>query len=364
MSDMKKDMFGLIMAGGAGTRFWPLSRKSRPKQFLPLLENGCSLYQKSCERIAGSVIKWENIYVVTSEQHVEYINEQTPLIKRENILLEPAGKNTAPCAGYAASVISRRTAGEPVIAILPADHIITEEDVFRQHLNSAYNAVKDGTNIVTIGINPTRAETGYGYIEKGEKNNHIKNMFSSLRFVEKPDKDKAVEYLERGNFLWNAGMFVMKAKSLLNSFKEFLPQMYQPMIKLGEIVDRPKGWQEVEKIYNQLNSVSLDYGIMEKAEDISVIEAEMGWSDLGSWESFANFLLESGRLEALSGENISVNSSGNLIIGTNRIITTCGIENTVIVDTGDALLVAKLDASQDVKLVVEELRRQGKKNLL
>ncbi len=362
MADPEGRFFVVIMAGGSGTRFWPLSRKSRPKQLLEIFDNGTSLYNKSCERILPCLSGWEDIFVVTSGDYVEFIGEQTPLIPRENILLEPVGRNTAPCAGYAASVISTRISADSVMVLLPADHIVVDEENFRKKIKLAVSLVEAGKSFVTIGIRPDRAETGYGYIEKGKAEIFGDGVFSALRFVEKPDIHTAEKFLESGDYLWNAGIFVMKVSSLLNAFRDFLPEMYDGINSLGELSTNPKGWRRIENIFSGFESLSIDSGIMEKVKDLWVIESDIGWSDLGSWESFASFV--SGQGKSFCGDRIEVKSSGNLIIGNKRLIALCGVNDLVIVDTGDALLVSRLDSSQDVRLIVEELKKKGKTGLL
>ena len=275
----------VIMAGGKGERFWPKSRVNMPKQFLSLTDDGKSMIQHTVERLKD-IVEFENIYVVTNELYKGLVNDHIPSIPKENIIVEPVAKNTAPCIGLAAIHIAKKNPDSKMI-VLPADHLIKFNEIFTDTLKTALDVVENGDNLVTIGITPSYPETGYGYInfKRGDSLPSIKNVYEVLKFEEKPNIEKAKEYLASGQYLWNSGMFVWKTSTILNNFKEHLPKIYQGL----EVIEKSIGTDEYEKILKEefvkLPSESIDYGIMEKAKNIYVVPGNFGWDDVGSWLS-------------------------------------------------------------------------------
>ena len=275
----------VIMAGGKGERFWPKSRTNLPKQFLSLTNDGKSMIQHTVERVK-KLVDIENVYVVTNEMYKNLVLENIPDIPKENIIIEPVAKNTAPCIGLAAMHIAKKDINSKMI-ILPSDHLIKFNEIFIDTLKTTLNVVEKGDNLVTIGITPNYPETGYGYINftKGENFKDSANVYEVLRFVEKPNLEKAKEYLTSGQYLWNSGMFVWKASTILKNFKEYLPEIYEGLQKIGESINTEKYEEVLKKEFFNFPSESIDYGIMEKAKNIYVIPGNFGWDDVGSWLS-------------------------------------------------------------------------------
>ncbi len=354
------DICVVLMAGGVGRRFWPASRQKKPKQFLDIFEGNSSLFQKACERLAGVLVDWDSIYVVSSEKHIPHISKQCPNILRKNLLVEPEGKNTAPCAGYAGSVIRNRHGEESVMVLLPADHLIKKEERFVQILERAAETAADKGVLTTLGITPTRAETGYGYIRKGSPTENGKDVFEVEEFVEKPDRSTAEEYLKSGDYLWNSGMFIWKTGVFLKAFKKHLPDLYDPVMKAGEAVSSAKGWRVIEEVYEDIEGVSLDYGIIEKSDNLAVLEADIGWSDMGSWESFFKALPGDEDGNSFLGEKpVYLNSQNNLVVSEKKKVSVVGMEDTVVVETEDALLVCRREDSQKIKKLVRILEEEN-----
>ena len=332
----------VIMAGGKGERFWPKSRVNMPKQFLSLTDDGKSMIQHTVERLKD-IVESENIYVVTNELYKDLVNEHIPSIPKENIIIEPVAKNTAPCIGLAAIHISKKDPDSKMI-VLPADHLIKFNE--------------KGENLVTIGITPNYPETGYGYInfKKGDSLPSIKNVYEVLKFEEKPNLEKAKEYLASGQYLWNSGMFVWKTSTILENFKEHLPKIFQGL----EIIRKSIGTNEYEKVlkteFVKLPSESIDYGIMEKARNIYVVPGNFGWDDVGSWLSIERINRSNQDGNVISGNVISIKTKNTIIQGTDKLIATIGLEDIIIVDTEDAILICNKDNTQEVKEVINNLK--------
>jgi len=346
--------FGVIMAGGSGTRFWPLSRASRPKQLLPLSGTDVSLLRETRRRIAD-LIPPERTLVVTSEALAEQTRHELPEVPPENVLAEPVGRNTAPCVGWAASVVAR-TAPDAVLAVLPADHHIGDERSFRSVLERAIAAAREG-DMVTVGIRPTRPETGYGYVELGEEIEP--SVHRARRFVEKPDELRAQQFLAAGRFLWNSGMFFFRADTLLSAVRQHLPGLGDA---LGKFDDAAKHGTELELVratYASLPDISIDHGIMEKAGRVSVVPGDFGWSDVGSWTSAWELAARDDDDNALFGEVVAVDTHRSYVrAAKGKVVAVVGLDDVVVVDTEDALLVMPRARSQDVRAVVNALKSQ------
>jgi mannose-1-phosphate guanylyltransferase len=357
-------MYIVILAGGSGTRFWPLSRKSTPKQLMSVF-GGKSMLQRTVERVVP--LQPKRILVVTNALQAAETRSQLEYIKGVpvDVIEEPIGRNTAPAIGLAASIIARFDA-DGIMAVLPADHYILDEERFRDTLIRARDVAENGT-LVTLGIAPTRPETGYGYIEAQE--NYGEAPAKVARFVEKPSLERAMEFLATGRFYWNSGMFVWGACAILDQIKLFMPELSSALAKLTferdvwEISDLKP---QIEEIYAGIKGESIDFGVMEKAEDVQVIPASFGWSDVGSWSALPEVMEsdQDGHVVINAQGSVSVGSDGCLAYGGGKMVAFVGVKDLIVVDTPDAVLVCAKSAAQDVKKVVEELERRGKSEYL
>ncbi len=346
----------VIMAGGKGERFWPRSRVNLPKQFLSLTDDGKSMIQHTVERLEGMVEK-ENIYVVTNELYENLVKEHIPYIPERNIIIEPMSKNTAPCIGLAAVHISRKNPESKMI-VLPADHLIKFNEIFLDTLKTAIEVTGEGDNLATIGITPNYPETGYGYInfKKGNTLKNIKNVYEVLKFEEKPDLEKAKEYLASGKYLWNSGMFVWKVSTILKNFERYLPEVYKGLKKIEASIGSDEYKEVLEKEFGIFPSESIDYGIMEKAENIYVIPGNFGWDDVGSWLSLERIKRSNQDGNVIDGNVISIRTKNSIIQGTDKLIAAIGLKDIIVVDTEDAILICNKDNTQEVKEVINNLK--------
>lgn len=346
----------VIMAGGKGERFWPKSRINLPKQFLSLTDDGKSMIQHTVERVKN-LVDIENIYVVTNEMYKNLVSEHIPDIPEANIIIEPAAKNTAPCIGLAAVHIAKKDINSKMI-ILPSDHLIKFNEIFIDTLKTALDVVEKDDNLATIGITPNYPETGYGYINftKGESFKDSTNIYEVLRFVEKPNLEKAKEYLTSGQYLWNSGMFVWKASTILKNFKEYLPEIYEGLQKIGKSINTGKYEEVLKKEFLNLPSESIDYGIMEKAKNIYVIPGNFGWDDVGSWLSLERINKTNQDGNVITGNVISIKTKNTIIQGSDKLIATIGLEDIVVVDTDDVTLICHKNNTQEVKEVINNLK--------
>lgn len=344
----------VIMAGGKGERFWPRSRRTMPKQFLSLTEDGKTMIQHTVERIK-SLVSIQDVFVVTNKDYESLVKEQLNGLPEENILLEPAARNTAPCVGLAAAYI-RKKYEDAVMLVLPSDHLIKFNGIFINTLKDAIQVAEEGTNMVTIGITPNYPETGYGYINFGDEKVGANNVYQVERFVEKPNLQIAKEYLESGKYLWNSGMFVWKTSTILAQFEKYLPEMYQGLLKIEEAIGSSQEVEVLEKEFSDFESESIDYGIMEKASNIYTLPGSFGWDDVGSWLALERFNRTNEDGNVVSGNVISINTKNAIVQGSDKLIATIGVENLIIVDTEDAMLICAKDSTQDVKKVIENLK--------
>ncbi len=349
----------VIMAGGSGKRFWPASRRARPKQLLPLAGGDEPLIAATLRRLEGLATA-EHSWIVTSELLAEATAKAVPSLPRDNVLAEPVGRNTAPCVGWAASIIAR-TDPEAVIAVLPADHHIGDEEGYRAVLARAIAAARQG-DVVTVGITPTRPETGYGYIEVGEE--IAAGVNRAQRFVEKPDRARAEEYLAQGRFLWNSGMFFFRADVILAAIREHLPELGSALADFDAAAAEGKETAVVTERYSSLPSISIDHGVMEKAERVAVVPGDFGWSDLGSWTTAWELADKDQHDDAGPEDAIFIDASGSYVRApAGKLVALVGVKDLVIVDTEDALLVVPRDQAQRVREVVEALEARGDRRL-
>jgi len=355
---MKKT--ALIMAGGRGERFWPRSRVDLPKQFLSLTGDGKTMIQLTVERILP-LVDMEDVFIATNECYRHLVRQQLPQIPEENILCEPVGRNTAPCIGLGAEHIAKKH-GDALMMVLPSDHLIKLEDVFRQTLADACEIAGQGENLVTLGITPDYPETGYGYIKF--KNAESGKALSVERFVEKPDLQTAKEYLASGQYLWNSGMFIWKVSSILNNIKRFLPDMYDGLETIEHAIGTSREDKVLHDTFGDLESVSVDYGIMEKANNIYTLAGNFGWDDVGSWLAVERIQPVSEDGNAVTGNVVSVNTRNCIIQGTDKLIATVGLEDVIVVDTADALLICRKENAGEIKKVLEALRNTDRNQYL
>lgn len=345
-------IYGVIMAGGGGTRFWPMSRKTNPKQLLNLYGNDYMINQ-TIDRIS-KIIPNENIFIVTNEQQIKpMLDILDGRCREKNILIEPTMRDTSACIGYAAMTIMKKY-GDGIMCIFPADHVITDELEFSRVLNNAINKASQGENLITMGIKPSYPSTGYGYINFSEKIED--EIYKVLQFVEKPNREKAQEYMDSGKYLWNSGMFIWKVSTILNCFKQYLPDIYVKLKELSEYIGTDIEKEKINDIYPNIPKTSIDYGIMEKSDNVLVIPCDYGWNDVGTWDALdvTNKKDEHGNI--VKGKVISLDTKDSIIYSNGRMISTIGVKDLVIIETQDAILVTTKKKAQEVKKVVEKIK--------
>ncbi len=348
---MKKT--ALIMAGGRGERFWPKSRKSFPKQFLSLTDDGKTMIQLTVERIRP-LVELEDIFISTNKDYKKLVLEQLPGIPEENILCEPVGRNTAPCIGLGAVHIARKHK-DAIMMVLPSDHLIKYNKMFLNTIKSGCEIAEKGANLVTIGITPDYPETGYGYIKfnPDETDGHA---YAVERFVEKPDLKTAKEYLETEEYLWNSGMFLWRVSTILSNIETFLPDLHAGLGTIQASIGTEEQEAVLEKTFAGFSSVSIDYGIMEKAKNIYILPGTFGWDDVGSWLAVGRIKKSNENGNVVDGNVITIDSRDNIIQGEEKLIATIGIEDLIIVDTKDATLICEKNSAADIKKVLENLK--------
>lgn len=343
----------LIMAGGRGERFWPQSRKNLPKQFLSLTDDGRTMIQLTIERILP-LVDIENIFIVTNRDYRALVVEQLPLLPEENILCEPMGRNTAPCIGLGAVHIAKKYE-DAIMLVLPSDHLIKFNKMFLRTLKDACEVAEKNTNLVTIGITPDYPETGYGYI-KFDPHITESRAYAVERFVEKPSIEVAKEYLSTEEYLWNSGMFIWKVSSILKNMEKLMKDSYQSLLKIKEAIGTDEMEAVLEKEFVNMESLSIDYGIMEKAEHIYILPGTFGWDDVGSWLAVERIKKSNEFGNIVSGNTITVNTHNCIVQGSKKLIATVGIEDLIVVDTNDATLICAKDSAGDIKKVLENLK--------
>jgi mannose-1-phosphate guanylyltransferase len=354
MTDTDK-AYAIIMAGGSGTRFWPLSRGNRPKQFLSLGPDARSLLRATAERV-WNLIPAERTFVVTSEMFRKQVANELPELGAHQVLAEPVGRNTAPCVGWAAIHV-KRLDEDAVMAVLPADHYIRDTTAYVETLRRGLEAATHG-DYVTIGIRPTRPETGYGYIEVGSELDP--GVFRARRFVEKPNRRRAEQFVTSGRFLWNSGMFFFLASRILEAIDQHLPGLGKQLQRYDEAAQAGKEAELVAETYADLPAVSIDHGIMEKVGSVSVVPGSFDWSDLGSWTSAWELSSRDEHQNVLPEGGIGVDATGNYAwVPEGKLVALIGVEDLVVVDSGDALLVVPRERAQDVREIVATLCERG-----
>ncbi len=343
--------YGVIMAGGGGTRFWPLSTKELPKQFLNLSGKDCMI-NETFDRLVG-IANPEDIFVVTNETQVELVHQFAEnRFLEDHILAESAARNTAACIGYAAMEILVKH-GDGVMCVVPSDHFIKDLDGFHGVLEQGISIAKDTNQLVTIGIHPTFPATGYGYIQCGEEGED--HSFQVQEFVEKPDIETAKSYLESGEYVWNSGMFLWKASTILEEFKRLLPDVYECLLMIKEAYGKVDESERIAEIYKTIPKISIDYGIMERAKEVVVLRGDFGWNDVGSYDALGAILPMDEAGNNTFGNTILLDTTDCIAYTTDKLIATIGISNLIIAQTKDAVLVCHKEDAQSVKKVVDIL---------
>ena len=353
---MNKHHYVAIMAGGIGSRFWPMSRMNYPKQFLDILGTGKTLIQQTFERYSR-VVPAENIYVVTSTEYVPLVKKQLPQMAEENILSEPFRKNTAPCLAYISFKLMKKDPKACMVAA-PADHLILEIDEFVKTTRSALNFVDHLNAFVTLGITPTYPNTGYGYIQH-DTVEAAPGVYKVKTFTEKPNLELAKTFIASGDFLWNAGIFFWKVKNILTAFEKYLPEMYEVFAAEKDKFNTKEEAAVINEIYPQCSNISIDFGIMEKADNVYVIPASFGWSDLGTWNSAWENMTKDNLENAIAGKKvISIDASKCMVhVPDTKLIVLQGLENFIVVDTKDVLLICKKEKEQEIKDYLAEVKK-------
>lgn len=356
---MKKT--ALIMAGGKGERFWPRSRVTLPKQFLSLTDDGKTMIQLTVERISP-LVALEDVYIATNKNYKELVKQQLPGLPEENILCEPIGRNTAPCIGLGAVHVAKKYE-DAVMIVLPSDHLIKNHDIFIDTFTNACEIAEQGANLVTVGITPNYPETGYGYI-KYDAAAKAGAGYEVQKFVEKPDLETAKAYLSDGTYLWNSGMFVWSVSTILDCFQSYMPSTYEGLLRIQEAVGTAEEERVLEKEFPNLESQSVDYGIMEKADNIYILPGNFGWDDVGSWLAVGRIKKNDENGNVVAGNVVTVNTKDCVIEGAEKLIATVGLRDIVVVDTKDATLITTKENAGEIKQVLAKLRETGKNEYL
>lgn len=351
--------YGVIMAGGGGTRFWPLSRHEVPKQLLNLSGNDLMI-NETIDRVATLTDK-DDIFIVTNVDQVPGMKQATAgRILENHILSEPSARNTAACIGYAAYEIVKKY-GDGVMCIFPSDHYIKDQEAFTRILKEAI-AVAENGHLVTLGITPSFPSTGYGYIKFDKTESSLDKRV--VEFKEKPDEATARVYVESGEYAWNSGMFVWKASVILEEFEKLLPEVYACLGQIADALGTPNEKEVIDKVYPTIPSISIDYGIMEKSDKVRVISAEMGWNDVGSWDNLGVLYDEDKDGNITAGDFLGIDTKNCITYSKKRLISTIGVEDLIIVETDDAIMVIDKNRAQDVKKIVDQLKDEGRTELL
>jgi mannose-1-phosphate guanylyltransferase len=354
------ELYAVIMAGGVGSRFWPRSKEKKPKQLLRVVGNN-TMIQDTVKRLEG-LVENKNIIVVTNKVQKMRIKEQLPQLPEENIIDEPFGKNTAACIGLA-SVLIKAKNDDAVMITLPADHLIKDDELFRQCLSNAADFAYKSKGLVTIGITPTRPETGYGYIQFDDTK--IENdIYKVLAFAEKPSLSIAREFLESGDFLWNSGIFIWRVDAIYDEMKKHLPDLIEGLEKIEKTIGTPDFEKQLVQVYGQLKSISIDYGVMEKSKIVYLTKADFYWNDVGNWEAVYDVSEKNEEGNVIVGDVYSEKSFSSYIFSPRKFTAAIGIENLIIINTNEALLVCHRNNAQDVRDVVDYLKMTKRTELI
>lgn len=358
MNKGNRNYYAVILAGGVGSRFWPVSTAAYPKQFHDFMGVGETLIQRTFSRLS-KIVPVENILILTNSAYTNLVMEQLPGISRENILVEPAMRNTAPCILLAALKIQKWNS-DAVMLVAPSDHWIENETAFAADVKHGFEAAEDGENLITLGVKPTFPNTGYGYIKWGGMDLDLKNLYKVERFTEKPNIEEARNYLRDGNYVWNAGIFIWGASSIINSFSSYCPEMYKLFEEGNDKLNEPEEKDFIEKIYPKAQDISIDYAILEKSDKVYVIPVSFDWDDLGTWGALYNKSEKDKEGNAVVNASLINLDSGRNMIHTHKskIVVAGGLEDYIIVDDEDVLLIVPKEQEQDIKKIRAEVMQR------
>jgi mannose-1-phosphate guanylyltransferase len=356
-------MYCIIMAGGSGTRFWPRSREEKAKQFLAIYEKQ-TLIESTIMRFR-SFIGWKNIYIVGKENQKEILRKHCLKVPDENIIYEPVGKNTAPCIGLAALAIQKKDPNA-VIVVSPADHLVQKKTRFQQSIETGVYLAEKNNALVTIGITPNQPSTGYGYIQVDKKIESAgpAESYRIKTFAEKPNFATAKRFLESGDFFWNSGIFIFKISVLFEQMRKLLPDMYGQLMEIKKYYDKQNYQDKLKRIYQKISAISIDYGIMEKAKNVNMVLGTFIWNDLGSWEQVYRLGSKDKDGNVIQGSVILLDTKNSYVSTSKGVIAVLGMEDVVIVQDCNAILICKRDKVEDVKKVVEDLKKKKLKKYL
>ncbi|MDZ7721389.1 MAG: mannose-1-phosphate guanylyltransferase [candidate division KSB1 bacterium] len=354
-------IYPIILAGGTGTRFWPKSRVSKPKQYLSLFDD-VTLIQATAARLLG-VCEPKDLLIVTSAEQSRWISQHLPWVPPENVIYEPARRNTGPAVGLAALQAMTRNP-DAVMVLAPADHLIRHSKAFVQDVNTAVEWIQNHPDaLMTLGVPPTFPATGFGYIRCGQATSEP-DLYAVSGFSEKPDSERAQQYLQSGDYLWNCGMFVWRADTILNAMREFMPELYKGLLALRLVIGTQDFESVLKDVYKNLPAESIDYGIMEHTKNAYVIKAHFDWNDIGSWKQVFAETERDAQDNVVNGRVYLKDTKHCYIEADDRTVAVIGLENTIIIQTRDALLICDQDKAQDVKWLVNELEKNNEKDLL
>jgi mannose-1-phosphate guanylyltransferase len=352
---MDQNFYGVIMAGGVGSRFWPLSRKKLPKQFIDILSIGETLFQVTYNRLL-KLCPPENIYIVINEGYRDIVKEQIPGLSDEQILGEPHPRNTAPCIAYASFKIHKKNP-KAIIAVLPSDHLILDEENFLKTVTMGYEYIKENNHLLTLGLQPTRPDTGYGYIQFDEENGKD-GIFKVKTFTEKPNEELAEYFVSSGEFLWNSGMFVWKASVILEALKKYSNETYNIFKKGVKHYYTPEEKEFIQKAYELCTIISIDYAVMEKADNVYIIPASFHWSDIGTWNALHAFSRKDDHNNVIKGDMVLVRNTENCIIHmpNKKLVALNNVKDLIIVESEGILLIADKNKEQDIRNLVNDIK--------
>lgn len=346
------NLYAVIMAGGVGSRFWPRSKKKTPKQLIKIFGEQ-TMIQETVSRLEG-IVETENIYVITNKVQMPGVLTQLSQLPVENIIEEPFGRNTAACIGLASVLIGKKDP-DAVTIILPADHIIDGKEEFHLTLQKAAQFANEEKGLVTIGIPPSKPETGYGYIQIDEKA-VMDSVYKVLTFAEKPNYDTALRFIESGDFFWNSGMFIQRVDVILDEMKQYMPELHEGLIKIQDAIGTEKYSEVLTNVYGRLKKISIDYGIMEKSKKVYLTKGNFKWSDVGSWEAVYELSPKDEIGNAKVGKVYAESAKNSFVYSPDKFVALIGVDNLIVINNDDSLLICRRDKSQDVKNVVDFLK--------
>ncbi|WML35466.1 mannose-1-phosphate guanylyltransferase [Clostridium sp. OS1-26] len=353
----KMNIYNVILAGGNGTRFWPLSRESRPKQLINITGKD-ALINETIARV-NRISDNDNLYIVTNRKQEESLKQIVKgKCKEENIILEPMGRNTTAAIGLAAITILKRR-GDGIMCVYPSDHCIDNDVEFTNTINRAVRVAEQENKIVTIGIKPTYPATGYGYINYNSNKAISEVACEVLEFVEKPDFQKAKQYLNSGEYMWNSGIFIWKVSEIIKNIQRYLPKIYDKLNQISELLDEENSEEKIKQIYSEIPSISIDYGILERSDDVAVVASSFQWNDVGAWDSLGAIYPPDKNGNIIKGNDIVLETDNSIVYSEDKLITTLGVNNLIVVSTKDSVLVCAKDKAQEIKKIIDKLKENN-----